>query len=103
MVPLDKFHEGEVNRAEVSTSNGEMSALREELSAIDPAPRQSHAGDDASGSGVHMRRHRAIVEYASTNEGDEALETKKKRQRRAQALVVLGMSVILGQSWPWCM
>ena len=80
---MDKVQERRIDGAKTLTSNGEMSALREELSAIDPAPRQSHAGDDASGSGVHMRRHRAIVEYASTNEGDGAIERKKKRQCRA--------------------
>ena len=52
MVPLDKFHEGEVNRAEVSTSNGEMSRLQEELSVVTPTPCPSHYNCGVSGLGM---------------------------------------------------
>ena len=66
--------------AEMSTNNGEMSALREELSAIVPTPRPSHARHNTSGSVMQMRRCKATIESASTNEGDEAPKRKKKRK-----------------------
>jgi hypothetical protein len=73
-----------------------MSILQEELSSIVLAPRPGRANRSVSGSGVQMRRCMAAVESASTNEGGEAPEMKKKRQHRAQASIVPGTSVILG-------
>ena len=79
--PLEKVQEQRTDGAKTLASNGEMSALQEDLGAIVPAPRLGHVGRSASCSGMQTRRHRTVVESASTNEGDEALKRKKKRQR----------------------
>jgi hypothetical protein len=78
---LDKVQERRTIGVETSANNGKMSALQEELSAIVPAPYSGHAGHSASSSGIQTRRHRAAAESTSTNEGGEALERRKKRQR----------------------
>jgi hypothetical protein len=80
---LDRVQEWRINGADASASNGEMSILREELSAIIPTPRPSHAGHGALSLGVQTRRRRATTESASTNEGDGAPERRKKKQRQA--------------------
>jgi hypothetical protein len=77
--PLDKVQGKGIDCAEASTSNGEMSALREQLSTVISTPRPSYTNHSASGLGMQMSRHRAAVELAGTNEGEGSPERNKKR------------------------
>jgi hypothetical protein len=77
--PLDKVQGKGIDCAVAFTSNGEMSALREQLSTVIPTPHPSYTNHGASGLGMQMSRHRAAVESVGTNEGEGSPERNMKR------------------------